>query len=255
MKVLVLSGYGINCEDETLHSFIKLGFKGKILHINDLINSPKQLQSYQVLAIPGGFSFGDDTGSGNAMAKKIKNNLFDDIQNFLEKDKLVIGICNGCQILINLGIVPGLNKKNPQIALIENNSDIYQCRWVNLKINNNHSPWLKNMDYLHLPIAHQEGKFIIPKNVINEINKYNLIGMQYANDKGNLAKLKFPANPNGSELDIAGLVSKDGKVLAMMPHPERAFYYYNEPNWQNSIKKNKYADGFKIFKNARNYFK
>ena len=88
MKVLVLSGYGINCEDETLHSFTKIGFKGKIVHINDLINSPKQLQNYQVFAIPGGFSFGDDTGSGNAMAKKIKNNLFDDIQNFLEKGKL-----------------------------------------------------------------------------------------------------------------------------------------------------------------------
>ncbi|MBL6675458.1 MAG: phosphoribosylformylglycinamidine synthase subunit PurQ, partial [Alphaproteobacteria bacterium] len=184
MRVLILSGYGINCEDETLHAFTKLGFKGKIIHINDLINSSKQLQNYQVLAIPGGFSFGDDTGSGNAMAKKIKNNLFDDIQEFLEKDKLVLGICNGCQILVNLGIVPGLNKENPQIALIENNSDIYQCRWVNLKINNNHSPWLKDIYYLHLPVAHQEGKFIIPKDTIREIKNYNLISMQYANDNG-----------------------------------------------------------------------
>ena len=94
MNVLILSGYGINCEDETIHAFTKLGFKGKIVHINDLIKSPKQLQNYQVFAIPGGFSFGDDTGSGNAMAKKIRNNLFDSIHNFLEKDKLVIGICN-----------------------------------------------------------------------------------------------------------------------------------------------------------------
>jgi phosphoribosylformylglycinamidine synthase len=255
MKVLILSGYGINCEDETLHAFIKLGFKGKIVHINDLIKSPKQLQNYQVFAIPGGFSFGDDTGSGNAMAKKIKNNLFDYIQNFLEKDKLVLGICNGCQILVNLGVVPGLTKKDPQVALIENNSDIYQCRWVNLKINNNHSPWLQNIDYLQLPIAHQEGKFIIPKDVINEIKNKNLISMQYANDNGKLANIKFPYNPNGSELDIAGLISKDGKVLAMMPHPERAFYYYHQPNWQELNKKNEYADGYKIFRNARNYFK
>ena len=255
MNVLILSGYGINCEDETIHAFRKLDFKGKIVHINDLIKSPKQLQNYQVLAIPGGFSFGDDTGSGNAMAKKIRNNLFDYIHNFLEKDKLVIGICNGCQILVNLGIVPGLNKQDNQVALIENNSDIYQCRWVNLKINNNHSPWLQNIDYLHLPIAHQEGKFIIPKNVINEIKNNKLIGMQYANDNGKLANIKFPYNPNGSELDIAGLISKDGKVLAMMPHPERAFYFYHQPNWQELNKKNEYADGYKIFRNARNYFK
>ncbi|MDB4860617.1 phosphoribosylformylglycinamidine synthase I [Alphaproteobacteria bacterium] len=255
MNVLILSGYGINCEDETIHAFRKLGFKGKIVHINDLIKSPKQLQNYQVFAIPGGFSFGDDTGSGNAMAKKIRNNLFDYIHKFLEKDKLVLGICNGCQILVNLGIVPGLSKQNNQVALIENNSDIYQCRWVNLKINSNHSPWLQNIDYLHLPIAHQEGKFIIPKDVINEIKKNKLIGIQYANDNGKLANIKFPYNPNGSELDIAGLISKDGKVLAMMPHPERAFYFYHQPNWQELNKKNEYADGYKIFRNARNYFK
>ena len=103
------------------------------------------------------------------MAKKIRNNLYDYIHTWLEKDKIVLGICNGCQILVNLGIVPGLNKQDNQVALIEYNSDIYQCRWVNLKINNNHSPWLQNIEYLHLPIAHQEGKFIIPKDVINEI--------------------------------------------------------------------------------------
>ena len=188
MNVLILSGYGINCEDETLHAFIKLGFKGKIIHLNDLIKYPKQLQNYQVFAIPGGFSFGDDTGSGNAMAKKIKNNLFDYIQNFLEKDKLVLGICNGCQILVNLGVVPGLTKKDPQVALIENNSDIYQCRWVNLKINNNHTPWLKNIDYLRLPIAHQEGKFIIPKDVINIQTHYESI---YLKENKKITYLSF----------------------------------------------------------------
>ena len=152
-------------------------------------------------------------------------------------------------------LTPISQKVFKKIDLIENNSDIYQCRWVNLKINNNHTPWLKNIDYLHLPIAHQEGKFIIPKDVINEIKNKNLISMQYANDNGKLANIKFPYNPNGSELDIAGLISKDGKVLAMMPHPERAFYYYHQPNWQELNKKNEYADGYKIFRNARNYFK
>ena len=102
MRALIISGYGINCEDETLHAFTKVGLKGSIIHISDLIDNPKKLNQFQVLAFPGGFSYGDDTGSGNAMANKIKNNLFDHLLEFLTKDKLVIGICNGCQILVNL---------------------------------------------------------------------------------------------------------------------------------------------------------
>ena len=253
MRVLVLSGYGINCEDETLHAFNVAGFDGKIIHVNDLIDYPIQLKDYEVFAIPGGFSFGDDTGSGNAMAKKIKNNLFDNIQEFITKDKLVIGICNGCQILVNLGVVPGFNKKNPQIALIENNSDVYQCRWINLKVNNDTSPWLIDINKLHLPVAHQEGKFVIPSNIIDEIQTKKLICLQYTKSESKLANLKFPYNPNGSIMDIAGITNKNGKVLAMMPHPERALYHYHQPDWQNQ-NNNKYADGYKIFKNAKKYF-
>ena len=137
MKVIVLSGYGINCENETLHAFETVGFKGKIVHVNDLINNPKQLNDYQVFALPGGFSYGDDTGSGNAMAKKIMVNLYDELLKFASKDKLIIGICNGCQILVNLGIVPGIHKKEQEIALLENDSNVYQCRWINVKVNKN----------------------------------------------------------------------------------------------------------------------
>ena len=171
MKVLVLSGYGINCEEETLNAFETVGFKGKIIHVNDLIKNPKELDDYQVFALPGGFSYGDDTGSGNAMAKKIMNNLNDVLKKFIDKDKLVIGICNGCQILTNLGIVPGISRNNPDIALIENDSGIYQCRWINVKVSNNNSPWLKDIQKLHLPIAHQEGKFLIPSKILNTIKK------------------------------------------------------------------------------------
>jgi phosphoribosylformylglycinamidine synthase I len=248
MRVIVLSGYGINCEDETLHAFEVVGFRGSIVHINDLILNPKQLDNYQVFAIPGGFSFGDDTGSGNAMAKKIMINLYDQLLNFISKDKLMIGICNGCQILINLGIIPETSTKEPEVALIENNTGNYECRWVDVKVTNKSSPWLSNITTLHLPVAHQEGKFMIPNNINN-----NYIGLQYINNK-RLAKGKFPYNPNGSQNDIAALTNKYGNVLAMMPHPERALYHYHVPNWQNDIFK-KYGDGYKIFVNAKNYFK
>ena len=253
MKVLVLSGYGINCEDETLHAFKVVGFKGDIVHINDLIKNPKQLNNYQVFAIPGGFSYGDDTGSGNAMAKKIMINLHDQLLEFAYQDKLTIGICNGCQILINLGLVPGIRIKNPQVAMIENKSGSYECRWIDVKVADNKSPWLKNISKLHLPVAHQEGQFIIPNNILKIINDKNLIGLQYINNKNQLARGKFPFNPNGSQNDIAALTNKNGNVLALMPHPERALYHYHVPNWQNKLSK-KFADGYKIFLNAKKYF-
>ena len=264
MKVLVLSGYGINCEDETLNSFKAVGIKGIIVHINDLINNPGMLKNFQIFAIPGGFSYGDHTGSGNAMAHKIKNNLFEDIINFIEKDKLVIGVCNGCQILVNLGIVPAIEGYKREIALVENDIATYQCRWVKLKVLNNKSPWLKKINHLDLPIAHQEGKFIAKKNIINTLIKKKLILCKYIKNNGQSANKQFPYNPNGSIEDIAAITNVKGNVLAMMPHPERAFYKIQKPDWivnkpkinDKSIKNKKlFADGYKIFKNAYNYFK
>ena len=254
MRVLVLSGYGINCENETLHAFEVVGFKGKIMHINDVIQNPKLLNNYQVFAIPGGFSYGDDTGSGNAMAKKIMINLYDQLLEFSSKDKLTIGICNGCQILINLGIVPSINKKDPEVAMIENKSGSYECRWINVKVVNNKSPWLKNISTLNLPVAHQEGQFMIPKKILRNIKAKNLIGLQYIDDNKKLANGRFPFNPNGSRDDIAALTNQNGNVLAMMPHPERALYYYHVPNWQNNSSK-KFGDGYKVFMNAKKFFK
>ena len=264
MRALILSGYGINCEDETLNAFKTAGIKAAIVHVNDLIENVVKLKNFQILALPGGFSYGDHTGSGNAMAHKIKNNLFEQIVNFIEQDKLVIGICNGCQILVNLGIVPALEGYKREVALVENDIATYQCRWVKLKVVNQRSPWLKKINYLSLPVAHQEGKFIAPKKILGKLNKKKLIICKYVNDYGFLAKKRFPYNPNGSIDDIAAITNPKGNVLAMMPHPERALYFLQRPDWINQKGKIKnkllnkgklYADGYKIFKNAYNYFK
>ena len=254
MRALIISGYGINCEDETLHAFTAVGFKGSIIHVNDLIANPKMMNQFQVMVFPGGFSYGDDTGSGNAMANKIRNNLFEDILKFLSKDKLILGICNGCQILVNLGIVPALENTQRQVALVENDTAIYQCRWINLKVSNNCSPWLKNIKNLYLPVAHQEGKFIMSNTIQQKILKNKLIACQYVDERKKLAKQKFPYNPNGSILDIAALTNEKGNVLGIMPHPERAYYFTNLPDWQNNKNNSKYGDGYKIFKNASKYF-
>ena len=265
MKVLILSGYGINCEEETLNAFNTVGIKGNIVHVNDLIQNPKKLKNFQILAFPGGFSYGDYTGSGNAMAHKIKSNLFEHISNFIEQDKLVIGTCNGCQILVNLGIVPATNTYKREVALVENDKFTYICRWIKLKVVNRKGPWFRNIKHLHLPVAHQEGKFVADKKIIKMLNREKLIACKYVNDSGSLANRKYPDNPNGSIDDIAAITNPKGNVLAMMPHPERAIYFYNKPDWINRQKKNKtikfkninenYIDGYEIFKNAYNYFK
>ena len=249
MRALILSGYGINCEDETLNAFKTVGIKAAIVHVNDLIENVNKLKNFQILALPGGFSYGDHTGSGNAMAHKIKNNLFEQIINFIEQDKLVIGICNGCQILVNLGIVPALEGYKREVALVENDIATYQCRWVKLKVVNQRSPWLKKINYLSLPVAHQEGKFIAAKKILGKLNKKKLIICKYVNNYGFLAKKQFPYNPNGSIDDIAAITNPKGNVLAMMPHPERAIYFYNKPDWLNREKKNKTIK----FKNSWNW--
>ena len=137
--------------------------------------------------------------------------------------------------------------------MIENKFGSYECRWVDVKVSNNKSPWLKNISILNLPVAHQEGQFMIPVNLLKSIKANNLIGLQYINNHKKLAKGQFPFNPNGSKDDIAALTNQNGNVLAMMPHPERAFYHYHIPNWQNSTLK-KFGDGYKIFMNAKNFF-
>lgn len=157
-RVIIMSGYGLNCEEETKFAFEKAGAKEKvsadIVHINDLIKKPKMLSEYQILAFPGGFSYGDDTGSGKAYANKFKNHLLKELKEFLSRDTLAIGICNGFQIMTNLGILPG--------ALSQNKGGKYLDRWVDLKVTGR-SPWLSGIKKISVPIAHGEGCYVIRK--------------------------------------------------------------------------------------------
>ncbi len=262
-KVLIFSGYGLNCEDETKYAFEMAGAKADIVHINDLIDNKKLLNQYQILAFPGGFSFGDDTGSGNAFAQKIKNHLWQEIKKFIEKDKLIIGICNGFQVLVNLGLVPAFNNQygHREVALTDNDSAQYTVRWVDLKIYNN-SPWLKNIKTISLPIAHGEGKFYGSKSVLFRLKKQNLIVARYI--KGQICQYQsLDANPNGSLDDISAITDQSKKILGIMPHPERAIFFTQLPNWTYLKEKlqregkpcPKNGPGLQIFQNGINYFK
>ena len=252
-KILVLSGYGLNCEDETKYAFELAGGQGKIVHINDLIKNKNQLGDYQIMAIPGGFAYGDDTGSGNAYGLKLKNHLWNNILKFAIKDRLVIGICNGFQVLVNLGLVPALGKKygERQAALLPNESTRYTTGWFDLKVTSK-TPWLAGIKDISLPIAHGEGKFFANKEILSEINKKYLVALKY--DK---------VNPTGTLENIAGITDESKRIFGLMPHPERAMFFTQLPDW--TLLKEKYlrdkkpipkfGPGLQIFKNGVNYFK
>ncbi|WP_333023072.1 phosphoribosylformylglycinamidine synthase subunit PurQ [Wolbachia endosymbiont of Pentidionis agamae] len=261
MEIMVLSGYGLNCEKETAFAFMECSKKLKmsnikvqVLHINEIISEPSKLSTCNILAIPGGFSYGDHTGSGNAFSLRIKNNLWDEFQNFLSQDKLIIGICNGCQILVRL--LPEFS----DLTLISNDIGYYQCRWVKVKANpKSNSVWLNGLDELSIPIAHGEGKFMMNENTLNSLITHNTIAMRYTKEDN---EYNTQYNPSGSIYDIAALSDKSGKVLAIMPHPERAIFFTQKDDWPLTKEKYKrsgmplpkYGDGMLIFENALRYF-
>lgn len=253
-KALIMSGYGLNCEEETKYAFEKANGFADIVHINDLIDGVKKITEYQILAFPGGFSYGDDTGSGNAFASRIKSHLSEKIHQFIEKDHLVIGICNGFQIMAHLGLFP------IQFSLTHNDSARYTVRWVDLKIENS-SPWLRGIDTISLPIAHGEGKLFAKNSVLSTLNKKNMVALRYI-DGGICHYQMLPANPNGSLENIAGITNESGKLFGLMPHPERALFFTHLPQWpylkEKLIREGKSipedGHGLALFKNAVNYF-
>lgn len=251
-RTLIFSGYGLNCETETKAAFELAGGEADIVHINDLIAKPKLLGEYEIVAFPGGFSYGDDTGSGKAYANRLKGHLSEVLKKFLERDTLMIGICNGFQIITNAGILPG--------ALLANDSARYLCRWVDLEVRGE-GPWLSGMTKLSLPIAHGEGKYFASQKVLDELEHSNSIAFSYA--QGEIAShFDLPANPNGALRDIGGVTGYSGRVLGMMPHPERAISFFHLPHWtylreqyeRDGVELPEEGPGLALFRNAVRYF-
>jgi phosphoribosylformylglycinamidine synthase subunit PurQ / glutaminase len=261
-RAIVLSGYGLNCEEETKFAFELAGGRADIVHINDLVAAPELLEKYQIMALPGGFSYGDDTGSGNAYANRLRHHLQEPLARFVERDHLVIGICNGFQIIANLGLVPAINHDygRRSVALTNNDSARYLDRWVDLEAQNE-SPWLAGVTRVSLPIAHGEGKLFADEAVLAELGAKKQVALRYVAGEV-CAYQDLPANPNGSLEDIAGITDESGRVLGLMPHPERAVFFHHQPHWPLRAEQLKRqgrrvpeaGSGRVLFANAMRYF-
>lgn len=258
-SVCVLRTAGTNCDNETAFAFSQAGASTEILHINSFITKEKSLNDYHILAIPGGFSYGDDIGAGKILANELKYKLIDEVRKFIRNGKLIIGICNGFQVLVKSGLLPGNGDLKQEASLIINDSAKFEDRWVYLKIQNTKSKnkncvWIKDLpEVINLPVAHGEGKFITDSNAGLEGLRHNgQIVFQYSDEKGALAG--YPYNPNGSQDNIAGICDETGRILGLMPHPERHIEFWQHPRW--TAQKTKPAgDGLLIFKNGVEYAK
>ena len=265
-NVLVLTGFGLNCDHETAYAFELAGAAAQRVHINALVAGEASLEKFQVLAFGGGFSWGDDHGAGVIQALRLKTNLGDRLLEFVAAGKLVIGICNGFQTLVNLGLLPGLNGDytSRSVALTYNDCGNFRDQWVRMKINSE-SPCIftRGIDSMDLPVRHGEGKFFAADDTLDLLTRNQLITMQYAAADGQPAKGAFPDNPNGSLVDIAGICDPTGRVFGLMPHPEAYNHFTNHPDWtrrearrrrDGEVEGDRQGEGIRIFENAVAYF-
>ncbi|MGE0268819.1 MAG: phosphoribosylformylglycinamidine synthase I [Candidatus Omnitrophota bacterium] len=258
-KVIVLRTAGTNCDQETAFAFSHFGARTDLVHIEQLYKKTVRLKDYHILAIPGGFTYGDDIESGRILANEIRFHLGKDLTEFIAAGKLVIGICNGFQVLVKAGLLPGLPARTGKTvhpyeqtaSLTNNDSGKFEDRWAYLKVHGQ-SVWTRGLnDMLYFPVAHAEGKFIVPVEILKELDDNKQVAFRYCSFEGNTPV--YPENPNGSLSDIAGITDRTGRILGLMPHPERHFFYTQHPFWTRLPVNGQYGQGARIFENGVQY--
>lgn len=255
-RVLVLRAAGTNCDEETAFAFELAGASVERVHINRMIENPGLLAAFQILAVPGGFSYGDDISSGKILANQLMHRVGDAVAAFVAADKLVLGVCNGFQVLAKAGLLPGPGQ--PAVTLTFNDSARFEARWVRVRAERSACPLLQPGEEFDFPIAHGEGKLVIARDsadptgeiAFSLLKKAECVALRYVAAKGDYPN--HQANPNGSEFDIAGLCDPTGKIFALMPHPERCVLVTHHPDWTRH--RSTEIDGLKIFRRAVMHF-
>ena len=255
VRVCVMRVGGTNCDAETKRAFDELGAKADVLHFNEVVKGGCLLD-YNALVFPGGFSYGDYVRAGAIWATGTLTKLRKELKRFVEEERPILGICNGFQVLVEEGLLPGFKGVSayPEASLAPNIRG-YKCRWVYLKHENRgnciFTSKIPKGKVLRMPIAHGEGRFLLPKEKEKELLKKlcekDMVVFRYCDCKGNSAEGNYPANPNGAFYDIAGICNREGTVFGMMPHPERAFYWWQQPDWTRQKQMAQYGDGKLVF--------
>jgi phosphoribosylformylglycinamidine synthase len=257
VRVLVITGLGLNCEAETEAAFRMAGAQPELVHLLDLLEhkGPRRLADYPVLAFIGGFAFGDHLGAGFVFANKIRYRLYDDLLELIERGGLALGVCNGFQTMTRLGVLPGLDGdyKTPRATLAQNDRPGYRDAWVKLGFDPA-SPcvWTRGIEQMELPARHGEGKFLTTPEVFARLRDNHQIVARYLGPKG-LPTQEWPHNPNGSPDAVAGICDTSGRLFGLMPHPDAHLYPFHHPDWTRRRHAGALpaeGEGMKIFRNG-----
>ncbi|MBU0480663.1 MAG: phosphoribosylformylglycinamidine synthase subunit PurQ [Proteobacteria bacterium] len=267
VKAIVITGYGTNCEMEMAHA-CRLGGADQvdIVHMSELIHGEYSLDDYHFLNLPGGFLDGDDLGAGQAGAHRFKHvvikktgeKLMDQLVRFINDGKLIIGVCNGFQLMVKTGLLPGFNGNyhDRQVSLSYNDSSRFEDRWVTLKVDPD-SPcvFTRGLDALYFPIRHGEGKFVtLNDKVMQSVLDNKLVALRYADPETGKPTMDYPLNPNGSPDAIAGICDPSGRLFGLMPHPEAFLHRTNHPRWTREDLPEE-GQGVALFRNGVNYIR
>ncbi|MBN4058924.1 phosphoribosylformylglycinamidine synthase I [bacterium AH-315-J04] len=272
LRVLVLRAAGINCDEEVMHCWQLAGATPTLMHVNELAKTPSVIDDFTIVTIPGGFSYGDDLGAGVILARRLMQDVALPLRQLVERGGGILGICNGFQVLVKMGLLPGQDFGNDQVTVTYNNSSKFEARWVKLKVCTDICPFLnpnraegfsprgleivndsRNDAFLELPIEHAEGKVVTAnEEVVAKLEKAGQIAVRYIDNEGRTDT--YPANPNGSTSGIAGLCDATGRVFGLMPHPDRHFDNAHHPQWTKRDPAIT-PDGLTIFNNAVRFWK
>ena len=268
IKIAILRIEGTNCEQESFDSFKRLGADPEFVHLKQLLHidcnkdEKRDIFDFQCLMLPGGFSAGDYIRGGAIFAARMKSKLEKDLVKFVKEEHPILGVCNGFQVLTELGLLPGINDiitHAPDACLNINDSNRFECRPTLLKHENNgkciFTSKIPKNDIRLIPSAHAEGKLLFPldrqEDYLKKLEENDQIVFRYVDSDGNYAG--YPWNPNGSTYNIAGICNRDGNVFGMMPHPERVFNRFQHPDWTQGNERNLYGDGKAIFDSVVDY--